>query len=538
MEEKPTIKRHSRLSNPSTTASLREDSPSYVHNQTSRKASVSSHVGGTHKSEEVARIDALVTAPGVSMASFAHLDEKAILRKMDLRLIPMLALLYLLSFLDRGNIGNAKIEGLTEDLGMSGAQYNWCLTVFFFTYAAFEVPSNLLLKKLRPSVWLPTIMVAWGIVMTLMGIVQSYHGLLIARIFLGVTEAGLFPGVAYYITMWYARHEAQFRQALFFSAASVAGAFSGLLAFGIAHMDGVGNLEGWRWIFILEGILTVVVAIIAYFTLCDFPETATFLTEEERAFVVYRLKYQNFKDQDGGIKVAQDDSFQWKFVKAAFLDWQIWTNIWVYWGIVCPLYGISLFLPSIIRGLGYTSSTAQLLTVPIYITASVLAVTVAWYSDRVGKRYPFILVCLCIMAVGFIMCIASATPGVIYAGVFIAACALYPAFPGNITWLSNNLAGSTKRATGQAIQIAVGNLAGAMASNFYRAEDSPRYILGHALELGFIGAGILALLVLVFNYKRINAKRARQMTDGAHNGYTPEELGALGDRAITYKYFL
>lgn len=95
-----------------------------------------------------------------------------------------------------GNIGNAKIEGLQEDLGMVPDQYNWCLTVFFFTYAAFEVPSNLLLKRLRPSVWLPTIMVAWGTVMTLMGIVQNYHGLLIARIFLGVTEAGLFPGVA------------------------------------------------------------------------------------------------------------------------------------------------------------------------------------------------------------------------------------------------------------------------------------------------------------------------------------------------------
>jgi MFS family permease len=492
MEEKSTTQRLSR----STSPSLNSTSP---HAQETRKASLSSAHGGKNKAEEIARIDALATAPGVSMASFAHLDEKKILRKMDLRLIPMLALLYLLSFLDRGNIGNAKIEGLTEDLGMSGSQYNWCLTVFFFTYAAFEVPSNLLLKKLRPSIWLPTIMVAWGIVMTLMGIVQSYEGLLIARIFLGVTEAGLFPGVAYYITMWYARHEAQFRQALFFSAASVAGAFSGLLAYGIAHMDGIGNLAGWRWIFILEGILTVIVAIIAYFVLYDFPETASFLTEEERAFVVYRLKYQDFKDEreEGAIRVAQDDSFQWKFVKAAFLDWQIWTNVWVYWGmptrltlylnrmltvtgIVCPLYGISLFLPSIIRGLGYTSSTAQLLTVPIYITASVLAVAVAWYSDRVGKRYPFVLVCLCIMAIGFIMCVASATPGVIYAGVFIAACALYPAFPGNITWLSNSmlslnqysnaqnadvfpdLAGSTKRATGQAIQIAVGNLAGGM----------------------------------------------------------------------------
>ncbi|KAI4627897.1 hypothetical protein J4E80_002032 [Alternaria sp. BMP 0032] len=530
MDEKPAIHRLSHAS----------DSPDSTSIHAARKASITSFGHGRTKAEERARISALATSPGVTMASFAHLDEKKILRKMDLRLIPMLALLYLLSFLDRGNIGNAKIEGLTEDLNMTGAQYNWCLTVFFFTYAFFEVPSNLLLKKLRPSIWLPTIMVAWGIVMTLMGIVQSYEGLLIARIFLGVTEAGLFPGVAYYITMWYARHEAQFRQALFFSAASVAGAFSGLLAFGIAHMDGVGNLAGWRWIFILEGILTVIVAVIAYFTLYDFPETATFLTEEERAFVVYRLKYQNYKEEaDGGVRVAQDDSFQWKFVKAAFLDWQIWTNILVYWGIVCPLYGISLFLPSIIRALGYSSSTAQLLTVPIYITASVLAVVVAWFSDRVGKRYPFILVCLCIMAVGFIMCIAGGSvPGLVYAGVFIAACALYPAFPGNITWLSNNLAGSTKRATGQAIQIAVGNLAGAMASNFYRAEDAPRYLLGHALELGFIVAGIVALLFLVFNYKRINAKRERQVAEGAHNGYTPEELGALGDRAITFKYFL
>jgi sugar phosphate permease len=195
MEEKLTTKRLSRSSSPSPHST--GPSPQDV-----RKASISSTHGGKNKTEEIARIDALATAPGVSMASFAHLDEKKILRKMDLRLIPMLALLYLLSFLDRGNIGNAKIEGLTEDLGMSGAQYNWCLTVFFFTYAAFEVPSNLLLKKLRPSIWLPTIMVAWGIVMTLMGIVQSYEGLLIARIFLGVTEAGLFPGVAYYITMW------------------------------------------------------------------------------------------------------------------------------------------------------------------------------------------------------------------------------------------------------------------------------------------------------------------------------------------------
>jgi len=457
----------------------------------------------------------------------------------------MLALLYLLSFLDRGNIGNAKIEGLQEDLGMTGPQYNWCLTVFFFTYAAFEVPSNLLLKKLRPSRWLPTIMVAWGLVMTLMGIVRNYHGLLIARIFLGLTEAGLFPGVAYYLTMWYCRHEIQLRQALFFSAASIAGAFSGLLAFAIAKMDGVGGLEGWRWIFILEGIVTVVVAIFAFFLLYDFPETAGFLTPEEKAFVVHRLKYQGQVDPSStaagerqGPQVAEADEFRWAYVWQAFRDWQIWVNIFVYWGIVCPLYGISLFLPTIIKSLGYQSSTAQLLTVPIYITASILAVIVAWAADRTGRRSPFIIVPLFFMVIGFAMCIGTGNPRVVYAGVFIAACAIYPAFPGNITWLSNNLAGSYKRSAGMAIQIGVGNLGGAMASNFYRAADGPRYILGHALELGFIGLGILAAGILIFGYSRINKARDRKLlaSSAESGGATPEELSFQGDRAVTFRY--
>jgi len=179
--------------------------------------------------------------------------------------------------------------------------------------------------------------------MTLMGIVQNYAGLLTARIFLGVTEAGLFPGVAYYLTMWYTRGEMQFRQAMFFSAASVAGAFSGLLAFGIAKMDGVAGLEGWRWIFILEGIATVLVAFSSYYLLHDFPETASFLTEEERAFVVFRLKYQGQAasreisgESTGSVEqpmVAEADEFCWRYVRQAFTDWQIWVNIFVYWGV-------------------------------------------------------------------------------------------------------------------------------------------------------------------------------------------------------------
>ncbi|KAL9597852.1 MAG: hypothetical protein Q9219_004873 [cf. Caloplaca sp. 3 TL-2023] len=464
----------------------------------------------------------------------SDVDPKRVLLKMDLHLIPMLALLYLLSFLDRGNIGNARIEGLVETLNMTGPQYNWTLTVFFFTYCVFEVPSNLLLKRLRPSIWLPSIMVAWGTVMTLMGVVQDFKGLLIARLFLGVTEAGLYPGVAYYITMWYCRTEAQFRQAMFFSAASVAGAFSGLLAYAIAKMDGVGGYEGWRWIFILEGILTVLVAILAFFTIYDFPETAKFLTESERAWVIHRLRYQG--SRDSGQMVAESDRFRWKYVRQAFMDWQIYLGLWMYWGIVCPLYGTSLFLPSIIRELGYTSSTAQLLTVPIYITAAVLAVAVARFSDRSGQRSPYIFTCMCAIAVGFIICIAASAhggvPGVVYAGIFIAVCGIYPAFPGNVTWISNNLAGSYKRSAGMAIHIGVGNLAGAMASNFYRTKDSPKYILGHALELAFVVVGLCAVVGLRWSYVRIN--RSRDQRPPVE--FSDEKNSDMGDRAPTFSY--
>ncbi|KAI1310479.1 major facilitator superfamily domain-containing protein [Xylaria venustula] len=498
---------------------------------------VEEDAGHTRK-DIIGHIDAMATASGVSHESFAHLDEKKILRKMDIRLIPVLALLYLLSFLDRGNIGNAKIEGLQEDLHMTDDQYNLCLTVFFFAYAAFEVPSNLLLKRLRPSRWLPTIMVAWGTILTLMGIVQNFKGLLSTRLFLGVAEAGLYPGCAYYLTMWYCRREIQLRQAMFFSAASIAGAFSGLLAYAIAKLDGLGGLEGWRWIFILEGIATVLIAVAAFFLLYDFPETATFLTEEERAFVIFRLKYQGHSEdtEENCVQVSQAEEFEWKYVWAAFKDWQIWVNIFVYWGIVCPLYGISLFLPTIIKNLGYVSSTAQLLTVPIYVVAAILAVVVAYLSDRVGKRSPFILTCLCVIIVGYILCISTSTPGVVYAGVFIIAAGIYPGFAGNIAWLSNNLSGSYKRSAGMAIQIGAGNLGGAFASNFYRQRDSPRYILGHALELAFASVGLIAAIILLVAYMRINRKRARIVREGGHNEFTPEELSAQGDRAATFRY--
>jgi hypothetical protein len=184
--------------------------PNYRDSLSDDAATISNDQLNKEKPTE-AELERIRTERDAEFAAFDPKREAKLLRKMDIRLIPVLALLYLMSFLDRGNIGNARLAGLEKDLGLVGNQYAWTLTIFFFSYAAFEVPSNLLLKKLRPSVWLPLIMVAWGTVMTyyvrlkrlivrLMGLVKSYEGLLAARFFLGVTEAGLFPGVAYCIS--------------------------------------------------------------------------------------------------------------------------------------------------------------------------------------------------------------------------------------------------------------------------------------------------------------------------------------------------
>lgn len=199
------------------------------------------------------------------------------------------------------------------------------------------------------------------------------------------------------------------------------------------------------------------------------------------------------------------------------------------------------------------------MTVPIYVTAAILAVIFAYLSDRAGKRSPFIIPFLCVMIIGFAMYVASSSPParllpmadsaprcistdptkhprVVYGGVFIIVCSIYPSFPGNIAWLSNNLAGGYKRSAGMAIQIGVGNLGGAMASNFYRQPDSPRYILGHGLELGFVCLGIIAAVVLNVSYAAINKRRERKLAEGGEGGFDGRELSELGDKAYTFRY--
>ncbi len=179
-----------------------------------------------------------------SLENIDPVAEKKLLWKVDLHVVPPLLILFLLAFLDRVNIGNAKIQGMTTELHMEGQDYNIALFVFFIPYILLEVPSNIIIKKVAPSTWLCTIMFLWGICTIGQGLVRNFAGLVAMRFLLGIFEAGLVPGSVYLISMWYKRFELQWRLSVFFSASIIAGAFGGLFAYALAHMDGIGGYSG------------------------------------------------------------------------------------------------------------------------------------------------------------------------------------------------------------------------------------------------------------------------------------------------------
>lgn len=191
----------------------------------------------------------------------------------------------------------------------------------------------------RPSRWLSGIMFTWGILMLSMGFAKSFAQLVAIRFLLGVAEAGFFPGVVFLLTMWYPRYKLMYRIALFTGAAGAAGAFSGLFAYGISFIN-TGHLEGWSWIFIIEGLVTITISLIGFFVLVDYPDTAKFLSAEEIQFVEKQRSLDTGDDEEGTVSQR---------VLSAFLDWQIWVTGLTLMSFMAPAYGITFFLPTILN---------------------------------------------------------------------------------------------------------------------------------------------------------------------------------------------
>ncbi|KAI1420019.1 major facilitator superfamily domain-containing protein [Xylaria sp. FL1777] len=480
--------------------------------------------------EEVDKAHAGIASqsPEASVSETAGLviTEKSLLRKIDAHLLPAVALLYLLSFLDRSNVGNAKIEGLLGDLNTDGDHYLTGLSLYFVGYVLFEIPCNIVLKRTSPRTWLPTLTIVWGIVATLMGVVQNGAGFLAARFFLGVAEAGLFPGVTYYFSMWYKRRERQYRVALFFSAASLAGAFGGALAYAIGRLKGVVWTNGWRWIFILEGIATVLIAAASYGFIHNYPDTSKFLNDDERKLVRQRLA----ADCDA----TNEEDFSWAAVREALRDPKCWLYGLGFHTMSLPLYTLSLFLPTIITNLGYAAATAQLLTVPPYAFAFGTTVTVAVLSERLGKRAMFIGGSAIFAAIGYSVLLGNtdpvARPGVSYVAVFFAAGGIYPATALVLSWPTINVSGQTKRATATAMQISIGNVGAVVGTQLYRTNDGPRFILGHSFALGYLLANAVVVMLLAIVLRKENKQRALIAEELKEIGEVPDWRGDADPR--------
>ncbi|OAL21030.1 hypothetical protein AYO22_08314 [Fonsecaea multimorphosa] len=456
-----------------------------------------------------------------------RISERRILLKCDLNLLPMLCLLFM--FESRVNIANARIQGLEKDLHMHGQDFSVVLFVFFILYILLEVPANILIKHVRPSLFLSLSAFCFGIVTMCQGLTRSYAGLVVCRVLLGGLEAGVYPGSIYLMTMFYKRHEFQWRLNIFYGASLVTGAFSGLLAYAIAKMNGISGYSGWRWILILEGLITIAVSIPAYWVLPDWPETAKFLTESERQFWAQRLASDTKRIE---MNVLNKQAL-WLCIR----DVKIWIGSFAYLCILTTSYGFAYFLPTILLELGWTSTKAQVMTIPLYVFGTVVCLTCAFLSDYFKHRFSFIFggCILAIIAYAILLSYFSVSVGVRYFALYLLQAGVVVAQPGIVGWLSNNLGGHYKRGVGIAMQLAVGNIGGIVGSNIYLMSEAPTYPTGFGTGVGLLAAGALASCVLLWYLMRENRLREKGARDHRYN--LPEaELNNLGDDHPAFRF--
>lgn len=456
--------------------------------------------------------------------------ENALIRKIDWHIVPFMVLLYLFSFLDRVNIGNARLYGMEKDLGLHGNQFQIAVSILFVPYCLLEVPSNLLLRKLTPSRYIASITIIWGIVATLTGITQNFAGLVACRVLLGIVESGLFPGLVAYMTLFYGKREIALRVGYLFSSAAVAGACGGLLAYGIGFMDGVAGQRGWRWILIIEGLPSIVLGVFTWFGLADDPDTAYYLDSEEKALV----------KACRGREIGQTDSaqqFHIKDAKEGAKDWTVLLMCVSQFGVDAILYGYSTFLPTIIRGIGqWTTPQVQALTIPCYALGAITYLVVAWFSDRMQRRGIFTVVFCIIAMIGYGILIADVPSGVHYFGCFLVATGLYVCVGLPLAWLPTNLPRFGKRAFATGFQLTMGNIAGIVTPFLYPNSDGPRYVMGHAVTIGLTGFSAVIYAFMWYWYRKANEAREEGMEDSKIEGMAEDEIQELGDRNPRFRF--
>jgi sugar phosphate permease len=321
-----------------------------------------------------------------------------------------------------------------ESIDISGVRFNWALSIFYIVYLLVEVPSNIILKRVGPRFYIPFLVVGFGFVSICTAFIQSFTGLMIARTFLGIFEGGAFPGIAFFLSCFYKRKELLFRIGIYVSSASIAGAFGGFLATGLSLIPPWGvascRIHDWRNIFFFEGVMTVIVGLLAPIWMPVRPSTCKFLTERERLIAAERLIRESKSDPDEKVTMEH--------VKRAVFNIHNYTCAFGFFFINITVQGLSLFMPTLLFDLGWTATKAQLLTVPPYVGACLIAIFIAYVSDRTRKRGLWLAIFSVSAIIGFCVLRWHSVPNIRYMGVFFVTMGAFPGGPGFLAWAMNS----------------------------------------------------------------------------------------------------
>ncbi|KAK4547958.1 hypothetical protein LTR36_010677 [Oleoguttula mirabilis] len=479
-------------------------------------------------SEEAHENDARINA-------FTPEEQRKIMRRIDYRLVLTLGFMYCVSLMDRTNLGIAAVAGMSVDLVLIGTRYSIITCIFFVSYVLLQPPATVVLRKVGPRIFLPTITLLWGVTMICFGFVKVWTQMVPLRIVLGIFEAGFFPGCAYLLSCWYPRYELQKRNAVFYLIGSLASAFSGILAYGFWHMNGLGSLgegygqhygptkadptapsgemsgiAGWRWIFIMQGIMTCVAAIVGALTIADFPEKAAhkgmgfaipFLNHEEAAFVVARIE----KDRHDAIP----EEFNIGTYMRCAMDLKIWGFAALFGLTTTCTYAIAYFLPIILYdGMGFSLAESECLIAPPYAVAAIWMFTCAWIGDKYRIRGPLVIFNALLGLIGLPLLGFASSNAVRYFGVFLATTSCNANVPTILTYQANNIRGQWKRALASATLVGAGGIGGIIGSTIFREQDKPAYRPGMYGTIIASGLIVLITCALTLKFHRANKRAA------------------------------
>jgi len=453
--------------------------------------------------------------------------ERRLVRKLDWRILPIASMMYLFASLDRGNLGNARLQGLPQDAlhgDPTGVLFDWINSGFFFSYIIFQVPATILSKLFPPRLWLGGAAIGWGICSVLMATGFNFGSLMACRLALGVFEATFGPGTVLYFSFFYTKTEVGLRLATFFGFGAVAGAFGGLIAFGVQHAHSA--VAQWRLLFIIEGLPAIIMGCVAFIWLPDRPEMTSFLTEDERKLAIARMN--RGISGDSGLVVNKSH------IVAALTDWKVYVGGVIYFGLNCALTAMSAFLPTILKTLGFTNANAQLLTVPNYAVAAVVLVGTCWISDRRQSRGIYLFIMSLVGVVGFLLLLFVQNVHVRYFATFCIVSGTYACIGVTIAWYSHNLGSETKRAAGIPIYMGIGQCGSILGSHIFLATEGPKYILGFAVCCALEGIVAICAVILSVSYRIENKRRDRLYGKSVLNEKV--DVSELADQAPGFRY--